>query len=162
MKWDDHKPYIMFGPRHIRYCFPIERYVVSGNFGGGSHEFFPWLMRVALCRICIIPSQWLVVEVSKSFILRRFGTIHPTWQMFLGWLEIPIHPFSFLLLQFGTGIAVDRFQGQQEGGRCVGDKHSMKDLEPWAADVWSDLKLIMALQLESTKKNVKTSLKSRP
>lgn len=41
------------------------------------------------------------------------------------------YPFSFLLLQFGTGIAVDRFQGQQEGGRCVGHKHSMKDLEPW-------------------------------
>jgi hypothetical protein len=49
------------------------------------------------------------------------------------------YPFSFLLLQFGTGIAVDPFQGQQEGGRCVGHKHSMKDLEPWAADVRSDL-----------------------
>ena len=135
MKWDDHKPYMMFGPRHIRYCFPIERYVVSGNFGGvpmsSSHD---------LCVLHFVEfasyqasDWWLKCPKASSY--ADSGPFTQLDRCFRDGLK---YPFSFPSLQFGTAIAVDRFQGQQEGGRCVGDQHSMKDLEPWAA-VGSDL-----------------------
>ena len=98
-----------------------------------SHDF--WLLHSTLCRISITPS--VVSELFFSPYYRDLGSFTQLDRYFGDGLK---YPFSLLSQQFGTLIAVDSFSGmdtKREGGRCLGDNHSMSPVFAESTCRWS-------------------------